>query len=59
MRWNHGHSWIAGIVTGIVISQHSILLIILGAVIVIVFNKLGTLYRLVMANLGRRWAIRP
>lgn len=59
MRWNHGHSWAAGILTGILISQHSVLLMMFGGVIVIIFSKLGALYRLVMQRLNRRWAIRP
>lgn len=59
MRWNHGHSWAAGILTGIVISQHAVYMMLIGAAVVIVFKKFGALYRMVMWRLNRRWAIRP
>jgi glucose uptake protein GlcU len=59
MRWHHGHSWAAGILTGIVISQHAIILVVLGGILFFLFSKVGALYRTVMWRLNRRWAIRP
>lgn len=54
MRWNHGHSWAAGILTGILVSQHSVILLLVGSGLTILFYKLGALYRLVIARLNRR-----
>jgi hypothetical protein len=59
MRWHHGHSWAAGIVTGILISQHAMLLILAGAITGFLFTKLGAAFRMISQRLNRRWAIRP
>lgn len=55
MRWNHSHSWAAGVVTGIVVDQHAVLLLIAGGISGYLFTRLGAVIR----GLTRRWAIRP
>jgi hypothetical protein len=55
MRWQHTHSWAVGILTGIIIDQRSVYLIAFGAVIAIVFMKIGATFR---AYRNRRWTIR-
>jgi hypothetical protein len=59
MRWHHGHSWAAGIVTGILISQHAALLVIAGVIAGYLFTKLGAVFSAFRRGLNRRWAIRP
>jgi hypothetical protein len=59
MSWNHGHSWAAGIVTGILISTHAMLLVLAGVILGFLFTKLGALFFAVKRSLNRRWAIRP
>lgn len=59
MKWHHGHSWAAGILTGILIDQHSFLLLLAGGLSGYLFTKLGAAFRLVSRSLNRRWAIRP
>lgn len=55
MRWNHGHSWAAGILTGIVIDQHSFFLIAAGGLGGFLFARLGATIR---SLTNRRWTIR-
>lgn len=59
MRWHHGHSWAAGIVTGILIDQHAFMLVMAGGIAGFLFTKIGSAFTSLRRGLSRRWAIRP
>lgn len=59
MKWRHGHTFVAGILTGLLFSQRAVWLIILGIAIGFLFAKLSTLIRMIWWRVNRRWAIRP
>lgn len=59
MKWRHGHTFVAGILTGLFLDQRAVWLIILGIVVGFSFAKLSTLIRMIWWHMNRRWAIRP